>query len=141
MKIPKVSIGEVLLGLSVAGLFILMVVLTYSRVQPPPVKFEGLAVVNPRIHSRDVMQVIAEVTRREANGCTNGVQAEAVDASNRVIRLPVPTREIAGNRSVYSIEMVDIEPGSYRLKLREVVYCSGSPKIAESNWTVFEVLP
>jgi hypothetical protein len=139
-KMPRISIIEWLLGLSVLGMFVVMFMLAAERLSPPAVRFIGLEVLNPLVVSGDVMKVRAEVTRRPVTDCTNGVQAEAVDAGGQVVRLPVPTREITDRESRYSIDLVDIAPGRYRLLIRETTYCGGSPDIAESNWTVFEVL-
>jgi hypothetical protein len=139
-RIPKISLIEWMLGLSVVGLAALMVILAAERLSPPAVRFVGLEVLNPVVRTGDVMRIRAEIIRRPVTGCTNGVQAEALDGSAQIIRLPVPTREIAGKESRYSVDLVDIAPGRYRLMIRETTYCGGAPDISESNWTVFEVV-
>lgn len=139
MKLRIPNVAEWMLFLSVAGIVILGGFLAVRASEPPPVKFEGLEVVNAPM-AGDLLIVEATVYRVEKEGCTNGVQVDSRDADGSEVRLPVPTREVSGSYTRYAIVVpVLTPPGAYELRVRETVYCSGGPRIAETPWMAFEV--
>lgn len=141
MKIHTPNLGEWMVGLAFVGLLILGGFMIARALEPAPVAFESVKVANaPK--AGDLLIVEATVNRIEKEGCTNGVQVDSRDVNGVEARLPVPTRQVAGPFSRYAIVIPDATvPGPYELRVRETVYCDGRPRIAETPWLAFEVVP
>lgn len=140
-SLPKFSAMEVMLGLSVAGMAVLAVFLAAQRLQPPPMTFESLEVVNSPVSKSELLYVVAETRRRDLDDCTNGVQVDVRDLDGSVTRLPVPAREITDAVSKYSIVLPETTNiGAYGLRIRETWYCGDRPHTVETPWLPIEVL-
>lgn len=140
MKVYIPKVAEWMLSASVVGILVIGGFMVYRALQPPPIVFVGIDVVNsPR--AGELLMVEAEVKREAETGCTNGVQVDAMDRAGVMTRYPIPTRTISGGSSRYAIVVPETTlPGSYRLKIRETIYCGGGPKISETPWVAFEVV-
>lgn len=132
----KFALAETLLGLAVAGLFVLAVVLIAERLKPPPVVFSAYVVTD------SPPMMIAEAKRRNIDGCSNGIQAEIRDHSGSVTRLPVPARTISGAFSRYPLVIpADVPRGSYQVHIRETVLCSGEAlETIDTPWLPLKVV-
>lgn len=140
MKLPRIGIPEALLGLSCAGLVALAIVVTARALEPPALAFTALSVINPQVSSENLLYVVAETERRESD-CVNGVQIELRDARGAQTRLPIPAREIAGNRSTYAIVIPKgTQPGRYQMLVREIFTCQDGVEMIEAPWLPIEVV-
>lgn len=135
MKIPRIRLIETMLVLSVVSLLALLAIALSPLFLPAPLKFSAFQVVN------SPPAVIATTYRRDATGCTNGPQADLMDNSGILTRLPVPARSVLNNTSIYPLVIPEgLASGRYAVKVRENFLCAGrSPQIIESPWLPLEV--
>lgn len=125
-----IQIAVVLSFLALAGV---MAVTTFS-----PPKMKWVSVAEPMLTATK-MSVRAEAVRLPADGCSNGPQIE-LQRGREAVRLPVPTRTISGDVSVYETELVrPLDSGWYKLRLRETFVCRTDTQVIDSPWIVFEV--
>lgn len=138
MKSPNFLTGTLValaLAFAALGYFVFR-----GLLEPPPVKFSSIEILNSPVRPPEKLFVVAETERRDESDCTNGVQVDTRNESGSILRLPVPAREVHGSFSRYSIVIPEeTVAGKYDLKIRETSYCGGPPKIVESPWLAFEV--
>lgn len=135
MKIPRIRVIETMLTLSVLALLALAAIVLSPRFLPPPLTFTSFEVVN------SPPGVIAGTRRRQAEGCTNGPQADLMNARGSITRLPVPARSVQGSTSIYPLIIPDgVARGRYSVQVRENFLCAGrEPQIIESPWLPLEI--
>jgi len=140
MKIRIPNAAEWMLGASLIGILVIGGFMVVRAFEPLPVRFESLNIVNsPK--PGETLTVEATVTRVEKKDCTNGVQIDSRDSNGVESRLPVPTRQVSGPFTRYTIAIpTEIQPGPYDLRVRETIYCGGNPRISETPWLAFEVM-
>lgn len=142
MRLPRIHAAQIMLGLSAAGLLAFSGIMIARALEPPPVRFLSLEVVNPRVQSTELLNVVAETERRSTPDCVNGVQIELRDSSGAQTRLPIPAREISGNLSSYAIVIPEgTTPARYQMLVREIFTCSNSVRQVEAPWLPIEILP
>lgn len=126
-----------LLGLAVAALITIIV---HRFTAPPMMTFDAISTQTKPASAASPFIVKARTPRRDAEGCTNGIQIEVKDARGELTKLQIPPRTIDGDLSTYSLIIPEsLQSGRYALKLRESFYCGGAPEIVEAPWVFIEV--
>jgi len=135
VKFPRFGIGETLLGLSVVGLVTIASILAGRALETAPLRYSAFEVVDTP------PGVIATAIRRDTEGCTNGPQADLMDAKGSITRLPVPARTVQGSTSIYPLIIPEgVARGRYAVQVRENFLCAGrEPQIIESPWLPLEI--
>lgn len=131
-----------MLGASAVGILALGGIYTARALQPPPVIFESIEVVNPSVTDDELLYVKARTLRREVEGCVNGVQIDLKSEIGNILRLPIPAREVGRDFSQYAIVIPQgTTPGDYQLMVREVFTCVDGVEAVETPWVPMRVLP
>jgi len=130
-----------MLGASAVGILALGGIYITRALQPAPISFEGIEVLNPRVTDDELLVVRAVTPRRNVPGCVNGVQIDLRNEMGSILRLPIPAREITRDRSDYSIVIPQgTMPGRYQMKVREVFTCVDGVEAVEAPWVPMEVV-
>lgn len=130
MKIPRIRIIETMLVVSVVSLVALAAIVLSPYFMPAPLRYLAFQVIDAP------PAVIATTKRLNVEGCTNGPQADLMDAGGVLTRLPVPARSVRGQTTVYPLVIPDgISRGRYAVQVRENFLCAGrDPQSVESPW-------
>lgn len=131
MKKPDLS--WVLVGLLATTTAMMAGVMAFSLAEPPKLSWTAVSVENS---GPEAIRITAETIRRDAKGCSNGVQAD-LRSGETVRRLAAPVRTISGHQSVYEVSLDGLRPGRYQVQLREVFSCGGPPEVISAPWLSF----